>query len=157
MIRSNATTERLFRTAGLSVGMSILELGCGPGEVTEILSEIVGSAGRVLAVDRSDEILARAESNLKKAGKKNVRFVRADLNNAPKYLENVDHSSFDAVAGRRVLMYLANPDRVIAGLLPWLREGGLAVFEEADSTICPGHVATMSAHERGVSLLSTRC
>ncbi|MGD2184301.1 class I SAM-dependent methyltransferase [Lusitaniella coriacea] len=153
MIRSNATTERLFKTAGLSVGMSILELGCGPGEVTELLSELVGPAGRVLAVDRSDEMLARAETNLKKAGKKNVRFVRADLSNAPEYLNNVDHPSFDAVAGRRVLMYLASPDRVLAGLLPWLREGGLVVFEEADSTICPGHVAAMPAHERGAFLL----
>ena len=62
--------------------------------------------------------------------------------------------SFDAVAGRRVLMYLPSPDRVLAGLLPWLREDGLVVFEEYDSTICPGFVATMPAHEQGTSLLN---
>ena len=44
MKRSNSTTERLFRSAGISEGMTILELGCGPGEVSELLSEIVGSA-----------------------------------------------------------------------------------------------------------------
>jgi len=163
VIRSNSTTERLFRAAGISAGMTVLELGCGPGEVSELLSEIVGPAGSVLAVDRSDKMLSTAKKRLEEAGKTNVLFIRADLNradlnradlnNAPKYLENIDRSSFDVVAGRRVLMYLASPDRVLASLLPWLREDGLVVFEEVDSTICPGHVATMPAHQRGVSLL----
>lgn len=153
MIRNNSTTERLFRAAGISVGMTVLELGCGPGEVSALLSEIVGPTGSVLAIDRSDEMLSAAKRNIEKAEKQNVRFIRADLNDSPDYLGAVKHSSFDAIAGRRVLMYLANPERVLAGLLPWIREGGLAVFEEADSTLCPGHVATMPAHKRGVSLL----
>ncbi|MEM1241273.1 MAG: methyltransferase domain-containing protein [Cyanobacteria bacterium P01_H01_bin.26] len=153
MKRSNSTTERLFRAAGISAGMAVLELGCGPGEVTELLSEIVGPNGSILAVDRSEKMLSVAEGSLGKVGKSNVRFVHADLNNTPKYLENVDRASFDVVAGRRVLMYLAHPDRVLAGLLPWLRVGGLAIFEEADSTLCPGHVATMPAHAQGVALL----
>ncbi|MEM8502307.1 MAG: methyltransferase domain-containing protein [Cyanobacteria bacterium P01_D01_bin.1] len=153
MTRSNSTTERLFRAAGISEGMNVLELGCGPGEVSELLSGIVGPNGSVLAVDRSEEMLSVAKRNLEKVRKRNVRFVCADLNDAPKYLEDVDRSSFDVVTGRRVLMYLASPDRAIASLLPWLREGGLVIFEEADSTLCPGHVATMPAHERGVSLL----
>ena len=153
MIRSNSTTERLFRAAGISEGMTVLELGCGPGEVSELLSEIVGSNGSVLAVDRSKEMLSSAKRKLESAGKKNVRFVCADLNNAPEYLENVERSSFDVVTGRRVLMYVTIPEQVLASLLPWLRKGGLVVFEEADSTLCPGHVTPMPAHERGISLL----
>ena len=153
MKRSNSTTERLFRSAGISEGMSVLELGSGPGEVSELLSEIVGSAGSVLAIDRSEEMISSAQNSLEKSGKSNVRFLQADLNDAVKHLESVEQSSFDAVVGRRVLMYLPNPDRVLFGLLPWLREGGLVVFEEYDATICPGCVAAMPAHERGVSLL----
>lgn len=154
MKRSNQTTERLFRSAGVSEGMTILELGCGPGEVSELLSDIVGSAGNVLAVDRSSEMIAAAQKRLDDAGKKNVRFLQADLlNEAPEYLKDIDLLSFDAVVGRRVLMYLPNPDSVIASLLPWLREDGLVVFEEYDTTICPGYVAAMPAHEQGASLL----
>jgi SAM-dependent methyltransferase len=133
--------------------MIVLELGCGPGEVSELLSEIVGSAGSVLAVDHSKEMISSAQKYLEKAGKSNVRFLEADLNDTPEFLKNVDLLSFDAVAGRRVLMYLPSPDRVLAGLLPWLREGGLVVFEEHDSTICPGLVVAMPAHKRGASLL----
>lgn len=154
MSRSNSTTEKLFRAAGISEGMAVLELGCGSGEVSELLSDIVGSNGSVLAVDRSEEMLAAAKGNFDKNGNKNVRFVCADLNDAPEYLKNLERSSFDVIAGRRVLMYVASPDRLLARLLPWLRDGGLVVFEEADSTICPGHVATMPAHERGISLLN---
>ncbi|NET32782.1 MAG: class I SAM-dependent methyltransferase [Cyanothece sp. SIO1E1] len=154
MKRSNSTTERLFRSAGISEGMTILELGCGPDEVSELLSEIVGSAGGVLAIDRNKEMISAAQKSLEEAGKKKIHFVQADLNDTPEYLKNVDLLSFDAVAGRRVLMYLPSPDRVLAGLLPWLREDGLVVFEEYDSTICPGFVATMPAHEQGTSLLN---
>ncbi|WP_269620037.1 methyltransferase domain-containing protein [Zhongshania sp. BJYM1] len=153
MKRSNSTTERLFRSAGISEGMKVLELGSGPGEISELLSDIVGPAGSVLAIDRSEDMISFASKSLEKSGRSNVRFLQADLNDAPKYLESIDLLSFDAVVGRRVLMYLPRPDRVLSSLLPWLREGGLVVFEEHDSTICPGFVTAMPAHERGVSLL----
>ena len=107
----------------------------------------------MLAVDRSEEMLASARERMKGNGSKNVRFVSADLNRAPDYLKDMGLGSLDAIAGRRVLMYLANPERVITDLLPWLREGGLVVFEEADFTTCPGQVAAMPAHERAFSWL----
>lgn len=55
MIRSNSTTARLFRAAGISGGMTVLELGYGPGEVTDLFREIVGPTGSVLAVDRGSQ------------------------------------------------------------------------------------------------------
>ncbi len=124
--RSNLTTERLFKNAGITEGMQVLELGCGPGEVTEVLSGLTGPSGQVLAVDRSEEMLSHARGRLQEAGIRNVRFACADLNEGPGFLKGIDHSSFDAVAGRRVLMYLSEPDSVIASLLPWLSPGGLA-------------------------------
>ena len=154
MKRSNSTTERLFRKAGISEGMCALELGCGPGEVTELLTEIVGPSGSVFAVDRSEEMLSSARERLEGPGAENVRLICADLNGAPDYLNNVESPSFDVIVGRRVLMYLTRPEQVIAGLLPWLRQAGLVVFEEADSTICPGRVSTMPAHDKAVAWLN---
>ncbi|RBP53118.1 methyltransferase domain-containing protein [Arenicella xantha] len=72
MKRDNSTTERLFRAAGLSEGMTVLELGWGPGEVTELLCEIVGSAGSVIAIDRSVEMISSARQRAENAGKRNV-------------------------------------------------------------------------------------
>lgn len=150
MKRNNRPTELLFRKAGISEGMSVLELGSGPGEVTEVLAGIVGRTGRVVAVDRSEKMLAMAKERLQGAGVENVRFVCADLNGTADYLKDVELASFDVVAGRRVLMYLAKPEAVIEGLLPWIRPGGLVVFEEMDSTMCPGLVGSMPGHEQAL-------
>ncbi|MDA8018928.1 MAG: methyltransferase domain-containing protein [Thermoanaerobaculia bacterium] len=153
MKRDNSTTQRLFEQSGIAEGMSVLELGCGPGEVTELLSEIVGPSGSVLGVDRSEEVLSSARERLERIGAENVRLICADLEGAPDYLNDLEYSSFDVVTGRRVLMYLTHPGHVIAGLLPWLRQGGLVVFEEADTTICPGRVVAMPAHDKAVAWL----
>ena len=151
MKRGHAATERFFRDAGIAEGMSVLELGCGPGEVTELVADLVGPSGNVLAVDRSEAMLAAAQERVGRKAERDVRFVCADLNGRPDYLADMGHAAFDVIAGRRVLMYLADPQSAIAGLMPWLRQGGLVVFEEADSTLCPGRVAAMPAHEQAVS------
>ncbi|MEL7062061.1 MAG: methyltransferase domain-containing protein, partial [Acidobacteriota bacterium] len=151
MTRSNATTERLFKTAGLCEGMRVLELGCGPGEVTEVLARLVGPQGGVLAVDRSEKSLTAARERL--SGIETVRFTCADLNDGPGYLADIEQSSFDAIAGRRVFMYLQQPAQVLGGLRPWLRDRGLVVFEEADSTLCPGRVGAYPAHDQAVAWL----
>ena len=151
MIRSNSTTEKLFRNAGVVEGMSILELGCGPGEVSELLSDMVGPDGQVVAVDQSRDMLAAATSRLD--GKRNVRFTCGDLNGDIQFMDVMEHGTFDAIVGRRVLMYLSNPAQVLSRLLPWLQDSGLVIFEEVDTSICPGHVADMPAHVQATSLL----
>ena len=150
MIRSNATTEKLFRNAGVIKGMSILELGCGPGEVTELLSNLVGPDGHVVGVDQSRDMLAAATSRLD--GKHNIRFTCGDLNGDIQFMDAMEQGKFDAIVGRRVLMYLTNPSQVLSRLLPWLQDSGLVIFEEIDSTICPGHVADMPGHVQAASL-----
>ena len=154
LARNNATTERLFRDAGISEGMVALELGCGPGEVTELIADIVSPSGAVIAVDRSEQMLAAARDRLENRGVRNVHYVCADLQSAPDFLGDIDYDAVDVIAGRRVLMYLTEPDRVIAGLLPRLRSGGLVVFEEADSTLGPRCVTAMPAHEKASAWLS---
>ena len=154
MKRSNATTQRLFTTAGISSGMTVLELGCGPGEVTELVSQIVGPKGKVLALDRSSEMIALAQKNLSQEAQLNVEFIQADLHEVSAHFKNIPLSSFDAIVGRRVLMYLSSPDKVLAELKPWLQKDGLVVFEEYDGTLCPGYVTPMPAHERATKWLN---
>lgn len=133
--------------------MFVVELGCGPGEVTELVADIVGPSGTILAVDRDEKMLAAAQSRLEDRGVENVRFICADLLANLNALDDIDHATVDAIAGRRVLMYLPEPQKVIAELLPWLRPGGLVVFEEADSTLAPGLVAAMPAHQKAFDWL----
>jgi predicted RNA methylase len=45
-------TRHLFRQAGLSAGMRVLDVGCGCGDVAFLAAELVGPSGQVVGVDR---------------------------------------------------------------------------------------------------------
>lgn len=48
----NDYTEHALRLAGLRPGMRVLDIGCGPGDVSFIAARLVGPTGRVLGVGR---------------------------------------------------------------------------------------------------------
>jgi SAM-dependent methyltransferase len=60
-------TERLLRSAGIDVGVRVLDLGCGAGEVSMLVAELVGPAGFVVGIDRSQEVLNVARKRTQEA------------------------------------------------------------------------------------------
>ncbi|MEM7504529.1 MAG: methyltransferase domain-containing protein [Pseudomonadota bacterium] len=154
MHRSNEPTRRLFTRAGISAGMRVLEVGCGSGEVTSLLAQMVGSAGFVLAVDSNQHALNAAEQRLLSDGARNFRFMCADVSDPRALLCQSEATTFDAVAGRRVLMYLDDPVAVLSGLRRWLSRDCIVVFEEIASTLGSGGSVSMPAHEQASRWLS---
>ena len=59
-------TEQWLLQAGIVPGMTVLDIGCGTGEMTLLLSRIVGEWGMVIGVDRSPDAIARAQPRLPK-------------------------------------------------------------------------------------------
>lgn len=119
-------TLRMLSGAGIGVGARVLELGCGVGDVTELLAERVGQEGEVVAVDRDPSQLVAAKLRLDASTARNVTFVGADLESfAPV-------GTFDAVVGRYVLMYLSSPEAILDRAAGWLRSGGALAFLEMD-------------------------
>ena len=116
-------TRWMLVDAGIRPGMNVLDIGTGGGDVAVILSDLVGPTGRVLAIDISGEAISGAKTRVTQ---KNVEFMQADLNllNFPR--------SFDAVVGRFVLMYAANPSLTLSRLARLVRDGGLVAFLEPD-------------------------
>ena len=53
-------TEKFFRSAGISPGMRVLDLGSGVGDVALLVADIVGPGGRVVGLDRDPAALERA-------------------------------------------------------------------------------------------------
>ena len=53
-------TRRLLARAGIESGMRVLDVGCGPGDVSFLLSELVGAGGSVVGVERDEQALERA-------------------------------------------------------------------------------------------------
>lgn len=121
-------TERFLRGAGLAPGMRVLDVGCGVGDVTLLCADLVGADGAVVGVDRDPAALARARERVQAAGLEHVELREGD------FREVTFDTPFDAVVGRAVLMYAADPAAAIRALLPHLRSGGIVAFQELDFT-----------------------
>ena len=121
--------------------MSVLDYGCGNGDVALILREIVGPEGAVLGIDSNSGALASAGERARASGYGNVTFREADIAACP-----ADLGSFDVIIGRRVLMYLADPVATVASLARHLRPGGLFIAHEHDNTLGPVSHPPMPLH-----------
>lgn len=117
-------TEQVLRLAGVSAGMTVLDVGCGAGDVSLLAASLVGPGGRVIGVDRSADAIALARRRAVASGIANVEFRVADL--ATFALDE----RVDAVIGRLVLMYFADPVAQLRRLVELVRPGGLVVFQE---------------------------
>ena len=124
----DAVTRRFFREAGISSGMKVLDIGSGAGDVALTAAELVGPAGAVVGVDVNPAILETARVRAQAAGFTNVEFVAGDARTLD--LGN----DFDALTGRLVLMYMADPADALKQLATRLRPGGIVAFQEADFT-----------------------
>jgi ubiquinone/menaquinone biosynthesis C-methylase UbiE len=119
-------TEHVFMRAGLAQGMSVLDIGCGAGDVSFLAAAFVGPTGNVLGVDQSPDSVVLARERAKAAGLSNVRFEVG-------VLENLQQSgSFDALVGRLILLYLKDPAAVLKKLADLVRPGGLIIFQEME-------------------------
>lgn len=122
-------TRRLFEAAGIGLGMKVLDLGSGAGDVAMLVAEMVGPTGSVVGVDMNPVILETARQRVRAAGHANVTFIAGNIEDIP--LDD----DFDAIVGRFILMYLRDPAAVLRQILPHLRSTGVAAFKEVDFTL----------------------
>lgn len=132
--------ERLLRDAGIGENMRVLDVGCGYGAVTQMIARLVGAGGQVVGLDRDPGALAMARTRALEAGHSNVSFVEAELHAPP-----ID-APFDAVVGRRVLMYVKDVDAAMRALVSVVRPGGIVVFQELDASMTPAASASLPLH-----------
>lgn len=118
----------LLERAGITAGMRVLDVGSGAGDVALLLADMVGEDGYVVGVDSNPAILATARDRVAAAGYKNISFIHSDIR------EVTLEGEFDAVVGRLVLTYLANPSEAIQRATRFLRPGGIVAFQEFDLT-----------------------
>lgn len=121
-------TEQVFLSAGITRGMRVLDIGCGPGDISLLAARLVGPSGTVIGIDRSAESIAVARSRISAAKLQNVTFVENEITAL-----SLDQS-VDAVVGRCVLMYLPDPVAAVRVIADYIRRGGILAFREPDFT-----------------------
>jgi ubiquinone/menaquinone biosynthesis C-methylase UbiE len=121
-------TEHALRLAGLRPGMRVLDVGCGPGDVSFTAARLVGPTGTVLGVDAAPEMIELARARAAEKGLPTVHFMRTAID-AIALDEPVD-----AVIGRLILMHLPDPAAMLRHLSNWVRPGGVIAFSENDIT-----------------------
>lgn len=155
MKRNDSMLMRQLSNFAVSPTTRIMEIGCGNGELTRQLSNLVGPEGSIIALDNNQEALEKAKEQAATFEYKNVQYVECDINCFPINLGLIEESSFDFLIGRRVLMYLAQPSGVIQELSRYLKKNGVAIFQESDPTVAPASICKMPAHDQATEWIRT--
>ncbi len=110
-----------MRTYPPSPGDRVLDVGCGFGDGSQQLAELVGPTGEVLGADVSEPFVEAAAAEAREAGASNVSFIAGDVQ-----LMELP-GPFDYVFSRMGLMFFANPVQAFRNLASAMRPGGRLV------------------------------
>jgi SAM-dependent methyltransferase len=108
-----------FSLGLLEPGEHVLDLGSGAGTDSLVAAQMVGAEGRVVGVDMTPEMVAKARASAAELGAGNVEFVESEAERLP-----FADASFDVVISNGVVDLIPDKDAVFAELFRVLRPGG---------------------------------
>jgi arsenite methyltransferase len=105
--------------AQLNAGETVLDLGSGGGIDVLLSARRVGPTGKAYGLDMTDEMLALARENQRKAGVQNVQFLKGEIESIP-----LPDNSVDVVISNCVINLSADKDKVLRETFRVLKPGG---------------------------------
>lgn len=105
--------------ADLHAGETVLDLGSGGGIDVLLSARRVGPTGKAYGLDMTDEMLALARENQRKAGANNVEFLKGEIENIP-----LPDAAVDVIISNCVINLSGDKDRVLREAFRVLKPGG---------------------------------
>ncbi|MEX2218259.1 MAG: methyltransferase domain-containing protein [Phycisphaerales bacterium] len=130
-----ASAHQLWERAGLQPGMTVLDVGCGPGHATMDLAEIVGGArgdgggGRVVAIDESPLYLKHLHNKAQARSLSNIERILGDAQELATLIPQ-HAATFDLAYARWLLCFVSDPAAVVAGVATMLKPGGAFAIQD---------------------------
>lgn len=125
----SAAAHWVWERAGIQPGQTVIDLGCGPGHATMDLAQIVGSTGRVIALDESAVFLKQLNDDAKARKMTHIMRVLGDAQKVGSLLSEFK-GQVDAVYARWLFCFVPDPEAVIAGMAPLMKKGGKVIIQD---------------------------
>jgi len=120
-----AENSAAYFLSRLRAGLSLLDVGCGPGTLTVDLARRV-APGRVVGIDAAESVLAQARAHAESAGVP-VTWRAGDV-----YQLDFANASFDVVHAHQVLQHLSDPVAALREMRRVAKPGGIVVARDSD-------------------------
>jgi len=125
--RRSADLElELLIKMGLRDGQEVLDLACGPGVISRLITE-AHPASRVTAMDLNGELLHAARQEASDAGLEQITFVQGDVYSPP-----LETDRFDFIYARLLFQHLEDPLRALQAVRSLLKSGGRLCIMDID-------------------------
>ena len=115
-------------------GDAILDLGCGTGELSAYLAELVGPEGKVVAVDPDKERILLAQQSYSDV--KNLSFVEGSASNFP----GIGSELYDIIFSNHVIHWIPDKHEVFKNMFKSLKRGGKIAIQYLDH-LCPFEIS----------------
>jgi ubiquinone/menaquinone biosynthesis C-methylase UbiE len=111
----------------IPTGARVIDLGCGPQGILDLLSERVGPHGSVVGLERNEHALQQARTFIAESRLANVEVLQGDAK-----ATSLPRGSFDLVHARLVLVNVPEPEQIVTEMVALARPGGAVALHEAD-------------------------
>jgi ubiquinone/menaquinone biosynthesis C-methylase UbiE len=108
----------------ITPSMKILDVGCGPGNITTGLAKLVPD-GSVIGIDLEEDIMIQARAYAESKGQKNVTFRTGNI-----FKLDFEDATFDAVYAHQVLQHLHDPVTALKEMKRVVKPGGIVAVRD---------------------------